>query len=219
MNLVVGATKMNKRTKAHCNTCHGERNHEILFIEKTSWSHDEYGISGSDKYEMLKCAGCDRVILRHTSWCSEDPEPSEYFYPPAMFRKEADWVTEMSGGGARFARQLLREIYVGVQNNMRMLATMGVRALMEYVMIDSVGDQGSFAKNLTEFAQQGFISEKQRKILATVLETGHATIHRAYQPTDDDLATCIDIAESVLQSVYVHPDKAAELAERVPKRK
>jgi len=209
---------MNKRTEAHCNNCLGERNHEILFVEEMSWSHDEYGIHGSDRYQMLKCRGCDRVILRHTSWFSEDPEPTVSYYPPAMFRKEPSWVREMSGKNARFASMLLKEIYVGLQNDMKMIATMGVRALMEYVMIDSVGDQGTFGKNLSEFAKQGFISGKQRDILDVVLEAGHATIHRAYQPSDEDLATCIDIAEGVLQSVYVHPEKASELTKRLPKR-
>lgn len=210
---------MNKTRKAHCNKCHGDRNHEILFIETTSWSDDKIGISGSDKYEMLKCRGCDRVIIRHTQWISELPEPFVYFYPPLMSRTEPAWIRDMRGRSARLARRLLREIYIGVQNNMRALATMGVRALMEYTMVDSVGDQGTFNKNLAEFERQGFISNKQRDILNIVLEAGHATTHRAYQPTDDDLAACIDIAESVMQNVYVHPHKAALLARRVPKRK
>ncbi|MBM4276828.1 MAG: DUF4145 domain-containing protein [Deltaproteobacteria bacterium] len=210
---------MNKKTKAHCNQCHGERNHEVLFTEKTSWSEERYGFQGEDKYEMLKCAGYDNVILRHTSWFSEDPEPSVHFYPPAMSRKEPTWLVDISGKSTRFAKSLLKEIYVGVQNGMKMIATMGVRSLMEYVMIDSVGNQGTFGKNLAEFASNGFISDKQRDILDAVLEAGHATTHRAYQPSDEDLATCIDIAENVLQTVYVHPGKAAELKRRVPKRR
>jgi len=85
--------------------------------------------------------------------------------------------------------------------------------------IDSVGGQGSFGKNLAEFAEKGFISQRQREILEVVLEAGHATMHRAYQPSNADLGTCVDIAENVLQTVCVHPEKAAELKERVPKRK
>lgn len=209
---------MNSKTKAHCNNCLGDRNHEILFTEKTRWLDEEYGVDGGDKYEMLKCAGCDRVMLRHTSWFSEEPEPSVSYYPPAMFRKEPNWLHNMKGKGSKLARGLLKELYVGIQNDMQMISTMGVRALLEYVMINSVGDQGTFGKNIAEFAKQGFISEKQREILAAVLEAGHATIHRAYQPSDEDLETCVDIAESVMQSVYVHPDRVAELTKRVPKR-
>ena len=211
---------MNKKTKAHCNTCLGERNHEVLFVETTSWYDDDSDFSGRDQYEMLKCGGCDSVILRHSSWFSEDQpdEPSVDCYPPATYRKDPAWVLDMSGKGAQFARSLLKEIYIGMQNGMKMTVAMGVRSLMEYVMIDSVGDQGSFGKNLAEFANKGFISQKQKDILEVVLEAGHATTHRAYKPSDADLATSVDIAESVLQTVYVHPDKAAELKERVPKR-
>ncbi len=101
---------------------------------------------------------------------------------------------------------------------MLMLASMGVRALLELVMIDKVGDMGSFKGSLAEFTKQGFVSAKQAEILETVLETGHATIHRSFRPDSADLDTCIDIAEGVLLSVYVHPDQAALLATRVPKR-
>ncbi len=212
---------MNKKTKAHCNTCLGERNHEVLFAETTSWFHDEAGFGGRDQYEMLKCRGCDSVILRHSSWFSEDrpANASVHYYPPATCRKEPAWLLDMSGKGAQFARSLLGEIYIGMQNGMKMLTAMGIRSLMEYVMIDSVGDHESFGKNLAEFASKGFISQKQRSILDVVLDAGHAATHRSYKPTDADLATSVDIAETVIQTVYVHPDKAAELKERVPKRK
>lgn len=209
---------MTMKTKAHCNRCHGDRNHDILFAEDSKWFDEESEFSGRDRYEMLRCCGCESVILRHTSSFSEDPEPSVTFYPPAMSRREPSWLPDMSGKNARFAKTLLKEIYIGLQNGMIMIATMGVRSLVEYAMIDSVGDQGSFVKNLAEFSTQGYISDKQRKILKAVLEAGHATIHRAYHPSDEDLATCLDIAESVLQTVYVHPEKAAELTKRVPKR-
>ena len=210
---------MNKKTTAHCNTCLGDRNHEILFTEETRWSDDDCALCGGDKYEMLKCGGCDGVILRRTSWFSEDPERTVRFYPPAAFRQEPRWVHSLRGKNPRFVRDLLREIYIGVQNDMKITATMGVRALMERVMIDCVRDQGTFAKNITEFTRQGFVSEKQRVILEAVLEAGHATIHRSYQPSGNDLETCVDIAEGVLQTVYVHPDKADELKRRVPTRR
>jgi len=199
--------------------CQGERNHEVLFTEKTRWANEEQGFVGSDEYKMLKCCGCDSVILRHVSWFSEDPGPSVTFYPPAAPRKEPRWLFNMSGKNAGFARALLREMYVGLQNGMKMIVPMGARALMEAVMIDSVGDKGSFGKNLAAFAEQEYISDKQRVILDALLEAGHAAMHRAYRPSDEDLATCLDIAENVLQTVYVHPDKAAELKRGVLKRK
>jgi hypothetical protein len=207
------------KTKAHCNDCNGEKNHEILFTTNTSWDDEEAGVSGSDKYQVLKCGGCDRVILKHTSWFSEYPEPTILYHPPSSLRQEPRWLYDMSGSNVEIVRNILKEVYVGVQNDTRMIAAMGVRALIEYVMINAVGDLGSFSGNLAEFMKRGYISPKQRDILKAVLEAGHAAIHRAYQPTYEDLSTCIDIAESVLQTVYVHPNKVAELTKRVPKKK
>ena len=46
-----------------------------------------------------------------------------------------------------------------------------------------------------------------------------ATIHRSYSPSTEDLHTCMDIAESVVESVYIHPQKANALKKKIPKRK
>ena len=208
------------KSKAYCSECSGERNHDVLFVTKTDWSDDECSMSGGDDYEVLKCGGCDRVVLRHTSWSTEDQGQTVRFYPPPMFRKQPNWSLGFHlNSRTEFVRQLLNEIYVGIQNGSRMIATMGVRALLEHVMIDSVGDHGGFDKNLTKFKEDGYISERQLATLKEVLEAGHATMHRSYQPSDMDLRACVDIAESVLQTIYVHPGQAAALSKRVPKRK
>ena len=66
--------------------------------------------------------------------------------------------------------------------------------------------------------RKGYISQGQRDILNAVLEVGHATMHRSYSPSQDDLVTCMDIAESVIKTLYVHPVKAKKLTKKVPKR-
>jgi len=95
---------------------------------------------------------------------------------------------------------------------------MGIRALIEHVMINKTGDKGSFSKNLESFAAYGLISLSQEDILNTVLEAGHATMHRAYSPSTEDLHTCMDITESIIASVYIHPEKAEKLKTKIPKR-
>ena len=208
------------RTQAPCNNCGGQRNHEVLFSTKTHWHEDDCPVHGTDEYEVLKCGGCDRVILRHTSEASYDPEPTVRFYPPPIFRKQPSWpVGFLLSPNTQCVRKLLNEIYIGIQNDSKMIATMGVRALLEHVMIDSVGDHGTFSDNLKEFTAKGFISEKQRTTLDAVFEAGHATMHRSYQPSDKELQACVDIAESILQTIYVHPQQAANLSRKVPKRK
>jgi len=214
--------------KAYCNKCCGERRHEVLHCEKTTWSEDvdEYhSIDGGDIYEMIKCCGCENVALRHQSWFSEDtdeqgrPAVQTNYYPPATYRQEPKWLTELFWVlpiDGNFVGDLLKEIYVALRNDSRRLAVMGIRALIEQVMIDKVGDQGTFKNNLNEFETKGFISKSQRAVLEPVLEAGHAAIHRAFNPSKDDLIALIDITENIIESIYVNEKRAKEIKKNVP---
>jgi len=213
---------MAKKTIAHCNTCGPGRNHEVLFEERTSWSDDDYGIWGNDRYEFLKCAGCDSVKVRHSNVFSEnDPEhPTVSYFPPASFRAQPDWIGDLVSVGTEGSAiyQLLVEIYSAVQNDLRGLAAMGVRALLEHVMVSVSGDSGSFVKNLEKFQSDGHVSANQRARLETTLEAGHASIHRGFTPSLEDVTVLVDIAESVLVDVFIHPKKIELLKNRIPKR-
>jgi hypothetical protein len=73
------------------------------------------------------------------------------YYPSPASRKVPDWVYDMSvgvkgGASATLLGDLFLEIYQAVRGGQLRLAIMGVRALIEQVMIDKVGDNGSFAK-------------------------------------------------------------------------
>ncbi|VVB63546.1 Uncharacterised protein [uncultured archaeon] len=142
--------------------------------------------------------------------------PTIRYFPPAISRSRPTWFNEFDSA---YIRGILQEIYVGLQNGTASLATMGIRALLEFVMIQKVGDKGTFTRNLDEFQKQGYISEGQRDILNVVLETGHAAMHRSYVPSQEDLITCMDIAESVIETIYIHPRKAKDLTKKLPKRK
>ncbi|MCF6258307.1 MAG: DUF4145 domain-containing protein [Gammaproteobacteria bacterium] len=212
-----------KHTRAHCNTCGGERNHGVLHSEKTSWSDDEHPISGSDEYETLKCLGCDSIELRHTSYFSEDYDgPTITYFPPAMFRQQPTWFKNLFFEIPQeddFVEPLLQEIYVALQNNQPRLAAMGVRSLIETIMIAKTGDNGTFAKNISEFENLGYVSTLQRERMEAILEAGHAAIHRAFEPRQEDIITLLDITEHIIETVYLHKGKVDKLKKRVPAKK
>ena len=216
-----------KQTKAHCSTCGGERNHIVLCSEESSWSDPESSISGDDKYEMLKCCGCGSIKLRHREWCSESCDengrivPRTQYYPPAVFRPHPRWfidlILEVSIDDGNL-HDLLTEIYVALRNDQRALAAMGIRALLENVMVEKVGDHGSFSANLKAFETDGYVSRIQRERLETILEAGHAAMHRLYKPSKVDLITLVDIAESIIESIYIHHSKVERLKKGIPPR-
>ncbi len=209
-------------TKAHCNECDGVRNHMVLKVEEARWTNDEHGFSGGETWEMLKCSGCDGVKLRNTSWDTETEGTKVVYFPPATFRRQPRWMLllwlELAPEDV-FVEELLQEVYVAFYQGLTRLATMGIRSLIEQIMISKTGDQGSFIKNMSEFERLGYVSNIQRARLDAILEAGHAAIHRAYSPTTQDVHTLLDITEHIVEAVYVHGDKVAELRKNIPRRK
>jgi len=222
--------------KAHCNLCAGECKHLIVHLHQSKWSEeiaDDTHIHGEERYELLQCAGCDTVTLRHTSIQSEitDDEgrivPTVAYYPPPTFRRPPKWlhgITLPDGDGIAivwlpdFVTRLMREVYTALHGECLSLAAMGVRALLEAVMIDRVGDRGSFQQNLAAFQADGHISPTQRGVLEATLEVGHASIHRGYVPSREDITHVLDMTENIIEMLYISHEQAAALRKRIPPR-
>jgi hypothetical protein len=113
---------------------------------------------------------------------------------------------------------LLREIYQAVDGDQHRIAAMGIRALLEQVMVMNVGDIGGFDKKLDAFQAGGFISAIQRGAMRATLDVGDAAMHRGFKPSEDDLSTALDIVEGVMAAIYAHRQAAEQLAGRVPPR-
>lgn len=115
-------------------------------------------------------------------------------------------------------RDLLHEIYSAMAAEHFRLAAMGVRALIEFVIVDRVGDNGTFEKNLTALHDAGYISERQKEMVKTALDVGSAAIHRNHEPSEEDVNFGLSIGETLLQTVYVQEPQSVDVGKRVPKR-
>lgn len=212
--------------KAYCNTCGGERNHTLLNRIKKTWDQDvgdEFSVSGGDIYYVLECRGCESVKLLHESWFSEEtdergqPYVNKVYYPSSIFRPYPRWFTLLDTKW--HITKLLKEIYQAMQNDAPSLAAMGTRAVIEAIMIDKVGDRGTFKANLTEFQNMGFISTFQLGILDAALELGHASIHRGLVPDTAQIEMALDITENLVHELYLLGDLAKASVKNLPKRK
>jgi hypothetical protein len=85
-------------------------------------------------------------------------------------------------------------------------------------MIDRVGDHHSFGRNLNAFFERGHIGLLQRDALANIFEVGHAVTHRAFAPGEEEIDTLLDVTETILENIFIHPESSARAADRVPPR-
>jgi hypothetical protein len=189
-------------TRAPCRHCHRETRHAVLSVRKVERTAELQGgqeVWFEDTYEMLECCGCEVVCLRHTHVWSEDPEPDVTYYPPPVSRAMPQWRYKLPAK----LRSLVDEIYTALHADSRRLALMGARTAVDIVLLEKVGDKGSFAQKLAALEKQGFVGQRSRETLAAALDAGSAAAHRGYLPKKEDLASVMDIVENVLQAVYV----------------
>ena len=180
-------------------------------------------MTGGETYETLKCLGCDNIKLRFTAWDSDSEGKRIYYFPPATNRSKPKWMFydlwAVSTQEDKFVEELLDEIYVALHQDLSRLATMGVRSLLERIMISKTDDQGTFSKNLSKFESLGYVSNIQRERLEVILEAGHAAIHRPYTPSAQDVNTLLDITEHIVEAIYIHGEKVADLRKSIPRRR
>lgn len=218
-----------KIERAHCNECHTDTNHELLF-EKTHNGTEEisedFDIDWGVQWNVLQCRGCNSMTMKRVAWNSEfydekGPIDDTTFFPPRTFRERPKWLKDRTVARLLPAciDDLFDELYVTLQNDCRASAAMLIRAVFETVMISKVGDNKSFTANLDKFQHEGFITSKQRIVIEPMLEAGHATIHRSYMPKREDLVVLVDIIEGVMNLVYVQTPRAEKLAKEIPPKK
>ena len=207
----------------YCQNCGPGTNHDVIgyaYRFEPDPYMDEY--SDHHTHEMLRCRGCNKVMMLHrlekengdssTFYYVDGIHDEIYFTKVSYRRKRPRW-----SGVPLAIDSLISEIYLALENGLFTLATMAIRSVLENVMKDKVGDR-PFKVLVDEFQKAGYLSTRQALSLDSIIEAGHATIHRGWKPSREDVDIILDITESVVQMVYLHEDRARALDQRVPRR-
>jgi hypothetical protein len=205
-------------------------NHIVRWEENRPW-HDVLDekegayIGGADTYAVFECAGCGKVRLLHSHWFSEDmdgegdPIIRQDYYPPTVTRQKPSWRRNVFPWveNVEELNPLFDEVYSAHAAGAFTLATMGIRALTEKIMVEQVGDKGTFAKTVEAFFQAGFVAPIQQSLFSSVLiEAGHAAMHRSFRPSPEDVETLLDLVEGLVDQIYYQPLRAGAVGKRLP---
>jgi hypothetical protein len=203
--------------KLHCNNCRGNTFHRLLKKEEDhgseEWGPDEL-FQWVTTHEMFGCLGCKSVLMRRTYADSESEGQEVRYFPPRSSRHKPNWYHKLPVE----SQMLLSEIYNSLDADNRALPLMGARTLLDMLMVDKVGDVGTFGQKLKRLEDGGFISQKNREILEIALDAGSAASHRGYSPGLQIVSSVMDIVENLLQAMYVLDEVAAELKKAIPPR-
>ena len=220
--------------EVHCNKCGASTNHVIEHAYRRDWEEviDEgadyqYSIDGWDKWETMRCLGCNTVHLRHLNYFSEasgpqgEPVVTHDYHPARLSRSKPEWRRQAFPFDTKLNDLLflLEEVYQALAMGSCRLAAMGVRSLVEQIMVDQVSDQGNFKANIKAFFAEGYIAPRQQDAFEQVLiEAGHAAMHRGFNPDTDTIETLLDIVEPLIDEIYFKPHRTAKAAKTIPPR-
>jgi hypothetical protein len=207
------------KTRAFCRECGQWTWHEVVATRSREEIEvdDEPPVWADVVYDFLQCRGCECVTTRSTLTCERLYQDTKQvrFYPPSSARRRPAW----EGSLPPPIHSLLREVYDALQSGSLRLAVIGNRTLVDMAMLDKVGDAGTFEQKLEALESQGFISTRNREVLAAALEAGNASAHRGHRFQAGEVSRVMDIVENLLQATYLLAPAAEVIKNATPPRK
>lgn len=210
--------------KLHCNECANNTKH-LIISQHVKRFVTENDVDVRKEYNIVSCAGCEEIhFVYRLIWSgdvltpdvlSDDERWDVSSYPPRLARKIPKWIDDLE----KDVRDALLETYAALQNDLRRFAVIGTRTVLEMVMVEAVGDEGSFTKTIKKFADAGYIAPKSVEYFKKTLDAGSASAHRGFQPDTKTLGEIFDLVEALIFSTYVQQKRADAVEAVTPKRK
>jgi hypothetical protein len=138
-----------------------------------------------------------------------------WYFPPRISRHKPNWIDKIPVD----IQRVMRGVYRCLDADTRVLPIMGLRTVLDLLIVEQVEDVGTFAQKLETLQTKGVISQRNRKVLEAALDAGHAAVHRAWAPKLAHVHSVLDIVANLLQSVYLLDELAAEIRGSTPQRK
>ena len=132
------------------------------------------------------------------------------FYPPRLTRERPSWLKKIDPQ----LKKLLEEIYQALDCSLLCIASTGIRTVLDRMIVDKVGDVGSFENKVNTLEEKGIIDSEEKEMLLAVIDAGSASAHRGLNPTKEIITQMTDIMEKVLYRIYIEPKERASLLKK-----
>lgn len=136
---------------------------------------------------------------------------TSHYYPALPSKIKPDWYGNLSKGH----KLILDEVYKAMDEDLLFLTSIGARTAIDTLIIELIGDVGSFDEKLKTLVKRGIIDEAERNALDAAIDTGSASAHRGYRPKKGQINHVMDILESIFFKLKIEPGQKKKLAEKV----
>ena len=198
---------MNNSIKIKCKSCQIETNHLVLFEHEENGTHGEV-VDWRSRYQTVKCLGCDRVAFRElyeddSNYDHETGENDtvETIYPNPNEKKVIEGYEEFPSKTAAIYCETIKAL----SGNMRLLAALGLRTIVESICIDKKIEGANLEVRINKLVETGLLSSKQAGFLHAQRYLGNTAAHEIKLPKANELYAAFDIVETMLKTIYILP--------------
>lgn len=211
--------QVGERVKSHCVTCRQETHHVVVC---SAHEEDYYPDVQDDEYcggtvvktdhQIVKCLGCHTLGFRRVAEEDQDGHISVAQFPPPS--PDVEFLRE-NWRLPRDVYRIHRETLTALTHQCRTLAGVGIRLLIELVCKEEGVKGRNLAERIDALAEKGVIAKASARVLHLLRDLGNEAAHDAKAYPLEQLVLAMDIVQTMLKNVYLHPHQAAALARKV----
>lgn len=212
-------TKKNQEVWVSCGTCNCETSHRVLSQIGERYSTPNGAVDFQDTHMVIQCGGCKELSFCIESTCSEstdynpDTGHEEYSKSYTLYPNRSAGRTLIKS--AHLLPRHIHGIYVeshsALLNEMPVLATIGIRAIIESVCKHKgISGDNLYAK-ISGLASGGYICSDNSDFLQSLRSLGNDAAHEVKPPGPNELDAAFSIVEHLLQTVYLLPKHAERM--------
>lgn len=200
--------------KLFCSGCGKHTNHTVL-AEKEICSNSEYEDHWGENHYFGQCAGCEAITYAVSSWHESEwnPQTGEMDYTWKTYPR-ADTARQSMADDHHLPRKIssIYQEVIGAMNvQLPLLAAIGLRALIEAICRERSIAGVTLEKRIDGLATSGVLSSAQASILHGHRFLGNIAAHEVVTPNPRELVAALEIAETVLRTIYVLPELSKQI--------
>jgi len=192
------------KSRIYCNSCKNSTWHEIEVTYSVDREDDLFGCPQKYEAEILRCCGCDQItfkLIRHPfEFQDKKDEPEEELFPERGYKqRERRYFFRLP----KDVHSLYTETLSAHDMGLGLLSTVGLRALIEAIVVDKVDKQ--YYKNNLESKIDALANTFQPDTIKTLQEfrsMGNKAIHAKIAPDKLDIHRALYVVEGIMEYYY-----------------
>lgn len=198
-----------------CRSCKRVTNHVVLAQHEIDGEEFGGDLRWWETHQIIQCMGCNEISFRTVSTCTEDWDPeTDRLIESVKLYPEIINARDPIEGYDRFPHKTIRiylETLKAVNHQISLLAAIGLRVLIESICLEQKTETRDLKEGINKLADMGLLSDKQAEYLHSHRFMGNIAAHEIVAPNPQHLVAALDIAETLLKTIYILPDMAKQL--------